>query len=261
MKLFENEDIHISKIYTVRQYSSKELFVEHTLLRYNVNLFCYELIYYLKGENLVQFGKVRLRDCPASIRFLPKGVTEGEYIVEKLASGDCIDVYFDTQDPMPAEALCLYDVTEARHLFLKLNRIWNDKKEGYYAQSMSILYEIIACIKQHTATYFTSEQGRKIRPAVDYMTEHLGDPDFDYIAMCGTTGLSYNHFKKLFISQFGQPPVKRLTALRMERARELIITGQYSITEIAEACGFENVYYFSSVFKKHFGVSPRKYSL
>lgn len=55
------------------------------------------------------------------------------------------------------------------------------------------------------------------------------------------------------------PPVKYLTQLRIEYAKELLITGRYSIGEIAEMCGFENVYYFSTVFKKHTGIPPSKY--
>ena len=45
-------------------------------------------------------------------------------------------------------------------------------------------------------------------------------------------------------------PVKYVTALRLDHAKELLITGQYSVGEVAELCGFENVYYFSAVFKK-----------
>ena len=45
----------------------------------------------------------------------------------------------------------------------------------------------------------------------------------------------------------------------MEKAKELLITGHYTVSEIAYECGFENVYYFSNVFKKIVGVSPTAY--
>ena len=259
MKLFENENIHVSKIYTVGLYKSEELFSDRNIRHYNVTVSRYEMVYFLSGESLVRFGNTYLRDEPGAIRYLPKGVTEGEYTVEKLVHGECIDIYFDTPDPMPPEALILKNMHEVGHLFVKAHRVWQDKGEGYYAKCLSILYEIISCLQQQTASYLTSEQSKRLRPAMDYMTEHLGDSGFDYRAMCAETGLSYNYFKNLFIKQYGRPPVKHLTALRMERARELLITGQYSVTEIAAACGFDNVYYFSTVFKKHFGVAPSSY--
>ena len=55
------------------------------------------------------------------------------------------------------------------------------------------------------------------------------------------------------------PPVKYVTMLKLDKAKELLITGHYTISEIVEICGFENIYYFSTVFKKHFGVSPKNY--
>ena len=261
MKLFENENVHISKIYTVGLYKSAELFSDRNIRHYDVTLSRYEMVYFLSGESLVRFGNTYLRDEPGAIRYLPKGVTEGEYTVEKLVRGECIDIYFDTPDPMPPEALVLKNMNEVGHLFVKAHRVWQDKKEGYYAKCLSILYEIIAHIQQAAATYRSGSRTQKLHPAIEYMNEHLGDVDFDYRAMCAKTGLSYNHFKNLFVNQYGHPPVKHLTALRMERARELLITGQYGVTAIAEACGFDNVYYFSSVFKKYFGVSPRQYKI
>ena len=259
MNLFENESLHISRIHTVCRYRMETEPPERTTVRYNVHLKCYELIYFFKADSAVRFGDCRLRDRTGSIRFLPKEVTEGEYVVERFSSLDCIDIYFDTDDPMPAKALCIDDMDELAGRFSNLYRIWSEKKEGYYSQSLSVLYDIIYNIKLHRHEYSTSEQERKLMPACEYMTAHFCESDFDYRAMCSTTGLSYNHFKNLFIKQFGQSPVRRLTALRMERARELLITGQYSVTDIAAACGFDNVYYFSTVFKKHFGVAPTLY--
>ena len=259
MNLFESEALHISKIYTVSRYRTGTEEPERSTSRYNVNLPCYELIYFFKADSAVRFGGQRLEDRTGAIRFLPKGITDGEYVVERFSPNDCIDVYFDTDDPMPQMALCLDDMEKLAGLFAKLYQIWSEKKEGYYLQSLSIFYDIIYRIKLRRREYFTSEQERRLMPANEYMAAHFCESDFDYQAMCATTGLSYNHFKNLFIKQLGQSPVRRLTSLRMERAREMLITGQYSVTEIAAACGFDNVYYFSTVFKKHFGVAPSRY--
>ena len=51
----------------------------------------------------------------------------------------------------------------------------------------------------------------------------------------------------------------------MERAQTIILSGvtnrysDYTVTQIAEACGFSEPLYFSRVFKKHFGVAPSYY--
>ena len=46
---------------------------------------------------------------------------------------------------------------------------------------------------------------------------------------------------------------------KIEEARSLLDASSLSVTEIAEQCGFSDLYYFSKVFKEHLGVSPRKY--
>ena len=45
-------------------------------------------------------------------------------------------------------------------------------------------------------------------------------------------------------------------SVRVERARQLLMTGFYSMEEIAAQTGFRDVYYFSRVFKKYTGITP-----
>ncbi len=77
--------------------------------------------------------------------------------------------------------------------------------------------------------------------------------------------LNYDYVRKLFKKETGVTPHEYLVNLRMERARAIIsggVTnryGKYSVSQIAEACGFAEPLYFSRVFKKYFGVSPSEY--
>ena len=68
--------------------------------------------------------------------------------------------------------------------------------------------------------------------------------------------LSYSHFKRLFITQFGISPKKYIINMRMEYALILLQNHQMTISQIAEMCGYENVYYFSNAFKNYFGYPP-----
>ena len=54
-------------------------------------------------------------------------------------------------------------------------------------------------------------------------------------------------------------PNRLVTDMRIGYAKELLVTSRYSVGEIATLSGFENVYYFSSVFKKKTGFSPTGY--
>lgn len=78
--------------------------------------------------------------------------------------------------------------------------------------------------------------------------------------------LNYDYVRKLFKKETGITPHEYLTILRMERAREIILSGvtnrysNYTVSQIAEACGFSEPLYFSRVFKKYFKVAPSLYT-
>ena len=71
--------------------------------------------------------------------------------------------------------------------------------------------------------------------------------------------LSYTYIKRLFALTFNISPKKYIISLKMNYACDLLKHGEYSITHIAEACGYDDIYVFSHQFKKYFGVSPSRY--
>ena len=98
-----------------------------------------------------------------------------------------------------------------------------------------------------------------MQKAHDYILQHYRAQHFDYKALCDSVGLKYSHFSTLFDKTFGISPVRFVTKMKIDYAKELLVTNRFSVSEIAEMCGFENVYYFSAVFKKQTGFSPTKY--
>jgi AraC-like DNA-binding protein len=74
-----------------------------------------------------------------------------------------------------------------------------------------------------------------------------------------SVGLSHNGFIAKFKKETGYRPVEYIAAVRIGRAKELLMNSGMRISEIAEACGFENMYYFSNTFKRQTGLSPTDY--
>ena len=56
-------------------------------------------------------------------------------------------------------------------------------------------------------------------------------------------------------------PVRFVTKMKVDYAKELLVTNRYSIKQIAEMSGFEDASYFSKVFKKRTGFSPKNYPI
>lgn len=72
-------------------------------------------------------------------------------------------------------------------------------------------------------------------------------------------GVSSSYLRTLFHRVFGTSPMRCLNRIRIERAKVMLASGLFSMSEVATACGFQNVYYFSRVFKELTGSTPGKY--
>jgi AraC-like DNA-binding protein len=70
--------------------------------------------------------------------------------------------------------------------------------------------------------------------------------------LCLSTGEFIRHFKAVF----GETPHQWRNRMRLERARYLLISGEYSVTEVCMEVGFSSLGSFSTLFKRHFGESP-----
>ncbi len=258
MRLFEHEMIQISNIHSVILSDSEKLFSKGSIRHFSQIQF-HELILQLSGESIAHFDGKVIHDTPGSVRYLPQWGGGDEYWVENISPSLCVDVFFETEDPMPTEAVSLRNMDSLKPLFEKIYQVWNAKHPGYYTACMSILYEIIQKIQRYNHRQYAGNTAEKIRPSLEYMMEHFSQPGFDFQEMGKASGLSYDYFKELFVKEYGMPPVRYLTHLRLNKAKELLRTGRYSVTEVAWLCGYDNVYYFSNVFKKHMGISPKQY--
>ncbi|WP_125604992.1 AraC family transcriptional regulator [Lapidilactobacillus bayanensis] len=71
--------------------------------------------------------------------------------------------------------------------------------------------------------------------------------------------LSKEQFSRFFRQSFRRSPFQYLIQFRLQKACQLLISGDHTVTEIAEACGFESSNYFARVFKEHFNLSPTEF--
>ena len=71
--------------------------------------------------------------------------------------------------------------------------------------------------------------------------------------------MSKYHFIKCFERAMGITPQRYITKVIMEKSKLLLRTTSCQVSEIAAMLGVEDALYFSRMFKKHNGVSPRAY--
>lgn len=88
---------------------------------------------------------------------------------------------------------------------------------------------------------------------------HLGDSDFSVEQLCTEAAISRAHLHRKMKAMTGLAVTEFIRRIRMEQAARLLREQKLNITQVAYTVGFSNLGYFSTVFRKHFGVSPRHF--
>jgi DNA-binding response OmpR family regulator len=89
--------------------------------------------------------------------------------------------------------------------------------------------------------------------------DHISDPSFAVDQLLVKIGMSRSQLYRKFKAISDKNPSEYIRILRLQHACDLIQNNGYTISEVAYMSGFENISYFNTCFKRHFGVSPGKY--
>ena len=107
--------------------------------------------------------------------------------------------------------------------------------------------------------FFTSEKNNKlIRKTTEYIHSHSSEK-LSLSELAKTLGITAPYLSMLFKQITGLTFRDYLNKVRVEEAKRLLISTDYQIMEIAVACGFNDQSYFTKVFKKYTGLSPRNF--
>lgn len=99
---------------------------------------------------------------------------------------------------------------------------------------------------------------RRLYRAKEYASA-LFDTPITLGEMAQVASLSPNHFLRMFKHLFHQTPHQYLIKKRLERAQDLLVSTDHSVTEICVALGFESLSSFSWLFRQRIGCSPTAY--
>ena len=102
-------------------------------------------------------------------------------------------------------------------------------------------------------------QSNLVKSAADYMDANFFRTDFCLNLMARELNISPNYLSAVFSREMGRTIVDYLTAKRMEEARELLRSTNLRSGRIATAVGYKDPRYFSALFRKIHGCSPKEY--
>jgi len=143
-------------------------------------------------------------------------------------------------------------------MFEELQREWIMRRYGWSAKCRGILYEIMCenfrCGMENPHV----PHAAKLRGLMEEMNKNPAHT-FTSEEMSAITELSPDTLRRHFRQLTGTTPVQYLNRLRINKARELLLSSGCNVSEAACRVGFSDIYYFSRLFKKLDGHSPSFY--
>jgi len=107
--------------------------------------------------------------------------------------------------------------------------------------------------------FITSKDEQLLKETIKIVEEGMSDPDFNIDSVAVAVGLGRTTFYKKLKSLTGLAPVEFVRDIRLQRGEQLLVAGEYNISEIAYKIGFSSSGYFSTCFKEKYNLTPSQY--
>ena len=143
--------------------------------------------------------------------------------------------------------------------FEALLSVWQNKKNGYRVMSKALVYELLYLYFTDAGrTHRNRDEYERLLPAKKLLdAEYMNSQSTAELA--GLCGMSVTSFRRMFTKLFAMPPVEYRMNKRILRAKDLLLSGQYSVSEASREVGFTDPNYFTRVFRAREGVSPSEF--
>jgi AraC-like DNA-binding protein len=114
---------------------------------------------------------------------------------------------------------------------------------------------VVGVLRAERAPCSSAPGDPRVLAAIALIQDRLGEP-IGLEELADAAGVSRFHFCRLFRAHTGKSPYRYLTDLRMDRARELLQSGRYGVTEAALSVGFPHLPRFARAFRERHGTAP-----
>ena len=197
---------------------------------------------------------------PEQLLYIPSSshyhsVTEGESLL-------CIHFNnLNSSGKQALEVLPLENPSQIEALLTRMYRAWTQQKQGYFLQCSSMLYELVYLVnlQQQNRYVHSIDPHSKIKESVNYIHANYRREQISVAKLAELSSVSTTYFRKIFARVYAVSPCQYINNLKLEYAAQLLQSGLYTVTEAGERAGFPDPKYFSKLFKRHYGQTPRAF--
>ena len=207
-----------------------------------------QIVYKHKGKRFVSDEN--------HVVILPKGQS---YELECVKTGSFTLINFQLEKDPGLDTFRVIEITKTDQfmaLHKKMEELFLSYRGSKWAHLLSCFYEMVALL--------LDEQERNrvpfiLKRALALIEERLSDATLSNTQLAASLHISEIYLRKLFCTYLSTSPKRYVQAIRINRARDLLIGSSYTVSEIAEKCGYSGVGLFCRAFKAKCGVTPSEY--
>ncbi len=239
-----------------------------------------ELLYFIKGEVLIKCNSLDFIARKGDLIVVNSNELHQGNLLSDSAEYYCIifdTALFQSRYIDACETKYINPISQNRILFKnKVNsslevkkcisefiKEYEQKEIGYEMAVKSIIYRLLVLLlRNHVQLVLTSKEYdtrmknlKRFNNVLEYIENHYNEK-IAIEQLCDISNISRFHFCRLFKSITGKTLKDYLNLLRVNKAELLLKDGELNVTEVAMACGFDDINYFSRVFKKYKKVPP-----
>lgn len=190
--------------------------------------------------------------------YLPKGST---YRVKTYSYGGCYAINFDGDIEDEPFAVTLRNPERVLHDFKLSAAAWKNGADFRRTVTMLALYNAVyQAQKEAHRNYLPTNRTSLIEPALQKLNSDFTGNDLTVAQLAELCGMSDVYFRKLFLSSTGVSPKEYMIQKRIEYAKTLLRSGNFSVSETALLCGYAEPCHFSREFTRRVGVAPSRYT-
>lgn len=220
----------------------------------------YEIELYLSGSGYSGIDGVAYAHKPGSIIFCRPGQRRYSYL-----PFSCICLHLQAEEELRRyleEFPPQFTPSDPQNIEKKIMEIVTlCKSDGEELLTQAKIYDFFCTLLRESRISRMVQKNCSRETALQacsYMDTHFSQP-ICLEDISKSVNLSPIYFHKLFTGTIGVTPREYLFNRRIEHAKILLLTGERSLSEISDDCGFSSQSYFQTQFKKATGFTPRQY--
>lgn len=284
MILIHYLDLNEKKKHGTDEFPIAYYYVDERYPRYQMPLHWHielEIIHIIQGEMQIQYNDDTFTAYKDDIIFVNEGAVHGG--TPKECQYECI--VLDSKKLLVTNELCKKKIQKIinRSTLIKNHFTTEDVQFHHYVETLfdcvknmheenelmiiGILFQIFAIIlkqnlyeaKQSDFDY-DMDKVAQIKPVLEYIDAYY-DIKITLEDLSQIACMSPKYFCKYFKTFYQTTPMTYLNEYRIDQACRMLNTTTKSATEVALACGFNDISYFVKTFKKYKGITPKQYQL